>query len=68
MRLAISWQAHDTDPKACVERIRQPGGPELVPQGIDGGAQIGIAEHQLQNLDFRRAAGGPQLLVQGRQG
>jgi hypothetical protein len=55
------------DDLAKIGRINQPSGPELVPEGIDGGAEVGIGQHLLQNLDFRRAAGGPQLLVQGRQ-
>ena len=29
-----------------IERIRQSSGPELVPEGIDGGAQIGIGQHE----------------------
>jgi hypothetical protein len=36
-----------------VKRVLQATGPELVPDGIDGGTQIGIDQHRLQNLDLR---------------
>ena len=29
-----------------VERVREPAGPELVPEGIDGGAEVGIGQHR----------------------